>query len=334
MRIGLIGVGRIGILHAEHLRRLDAVTEVVVADADGDRAREVADKLGLTWAASVPELFASKPDGVVIAAATPAHEALVRRAAEARVATFCEKPLAADIQATREILRVVGDAGIPLQMGFQRRFDPGFRAAREALRRGELGRLHMIWACTLDPAPPHPSYIPHSGGLFADCSVHDIDAIRWVTGREVVEVHATGSNRGAEFFAEAGDVDTGTALLTLDDGTLAAIAASRYNGSGYDVRLELHGSQRTIVAGLDTRSPLRSAEPEHDGWPPGQPYANFAERFRDAYVAELEAFVDLAAGRIESPCRGDDALAALRVAVACEQSRREGRAIRVEDIDV
>jgi len=157
MRIGLIGVGRIGILHAEHLRRLDAVTEVVVADADGDRAREVADKLGLTWAASVPELFASKPDGVVIAAATPAHEALVRRAAEARVATFCEKPLAADIQATREILRVVGDAGIPLQMGFQRRFDPGFRAAREALRRGELGRLHMIWACTLDPAPPHPS---------------------------------------------------------------------------------------------------------------------------------------------------------------------------------
>jgi myo-inositol 2-dehydrogenase / D-chiro-inositol 1-dehydrogenase len=331
MRIGLIGVGRIGALHAQNLHDLECVESVVLADADASRAHETAEKLGITAAGSVAELFASRPDGVVIAAATQAHAELVHLAAAAGVPAFCEKPLASDLAGTRETLAVVAKAGIPLQMGFQRRFDAGYTAARAAVAAGELGRLHAIWACTLDPAPPHASYIPASGGIFADCSVHDIDAVRWVTGREVVEVTATGANRGADFFAEAGDVDTATALLTLDDGTLVALAASRYNGSGYDVRLELHGSRRTLIAGLDERLPVGSAEPGAT-WPAGPAYANFAERFSDAYVEELRAFVDVAAGRIDSPCRGEDALAALYVAHACERARREGRTVRVEEI--
>jgi myo-inositol 2-dehydrogenase / D-chiro-inositol 1-dehydrogenase len=331
MRIGLIGVGRIGALHAQNLHDLDAVEQVFLADADVGRANETAEKLGISAAGSVDDLFASRPDGVVIAAATQAHAELVRRAAAAGVPAFCEKPLASDLAGTHETLATVAAAGIPLQMGFQRRFDAGYTAAREALAAGDLGRLHTVWACTLDPAPPHADYIPASGGIFADCSVHDIDAVRWVTGREVVEVTATGANRGAEFFAAAGDVDTATGLLTLDDGTLVALAASRYNGSGYDVRLELHGSRRTVIAGLDERLPAGSAEPGVT-WPPGPAYANFAERFRDAYLAELRAFVDVAAGRRESPCRGEDALAALCVAHACERSRREGRSVRVDEI--
>jgi len=270
-------------------------------------------------------------DGVVVAAATSAHAELVLRAAEAGVPVFCEKPLAADVPGTREVLARVKAAGIPLQMGFQRRFDPGYQAARAALVAGELGTLHSVWACTLDPAPPAPEYLPTSGGIFRDCSIHDIDAIRWLTGREVVEVRATGANKGADFFAAADDVDTGHALLTLDDGTLVSLAASRYNGAGYDVRLELHGSRRTVVVGLDERVPLASAEPGAR-WPTQRAYANFAERFHSAYVAELRAFVDVIAGRSESPCSGEDALAALYVAEACERARRENRTVRIDEV--
>lgn len=317
MRLGLVGVGRIGRLHARTIRDLAAVEEVTVADADTLRAEQLAAEHGFKAAPDVAGLLAHV-DGVVIAAATPAHAELVRAAVDARVPVFCEKPLASTVDETVDLLETVEKAAIPLQLGFQRRFDPGFRAARVRLRAGELGVLHSIWACTMDPAPPHPSYIPTSGGLFADCSVHDIDAIRWATGREVVTVSATGANQGAPFFAAAGDVDTGHALLTLDDGTLASIAGSRYNGAGYDVRLELHGAKGTAVAGLDG-----VAE---------RSFPSFAERFGGAYVAELEAFVDVAAGRIESPCPGEDALEALYVALACERSRREQRMVRVTEV--
>ncbi len=331
MRIGLVGVGRIGVRHAETLRDLADVDDLFLADVDVDHARKAAGAVGGVRAGSVTELFASGPDGVVIAAATGAHAELVAMAADAGVAVFCEKPLAPDIAGTRDTLARVAKAGIPLQMGFQRRFDAGFLAARSALAAGDLGRLHLVVACTLDPSPPHASYIPTSGGIFRDCSVHDIDAVRWATGHEVVEVCATGANRGADFFAAAGDVDTASAVLTLDDGTLVAMAASRYNGAGYDVRLELHGSRQTAVAGLDDRAPLASAEPGTT-WPDGSAYPNFAERFAAAYSAELRAFVDVAAGRAESPCRGEDALEALYVAEACELSRREGRSVRMAEI--
>lgn len=317
MRLGLVGVGRIGRLHARTLRDLPTVEEVTVADADTERAEQLAAEHGFQPAPDVRALL-KNVDGVVIAAATPAHAELVNQAVEARIPIFCEKPLAATIAETKEILAKTEQASIPLQLGFQRRFDAGFRSAKARLHSGELGVLHSIWACTMDPAPPHPSYIPTSGGLFADCSVHDIDAIRWATGREIVAVSATGSNRGAGYFTKAGDVDTGHALLTLDDGTLASIAGGRYNGAGYDVRLELHGAKGTAVAGLDGVT--------------DRSYPSFAERFGDAYVRELEAFVEVAAGRIESPCPGQDALEALYVALACEHSRREQRTVRVSEV--
>ncbi|GAB3419039.1 Gfo/Idh/MocA family oxidoreductase [Flindersiella endophytica] len=317
MRLGLVGVGRIGRLHARTLRDLTTVEEVTVADADTVRAEQLAAEHGFRAAPDVRTLL-KDADGVVIAAATPAHAELVHQAVEAGVAIFCEKPLASTVAETKEILDKTVNAGIPLQLGFQRRFDAGFLAARNRLRAGELGVLHSIWACTMDPAPPHAGYIPTSGGLFADCSVHDIDAIRWATGREIVSVSATGANKGEGYFAAAGDVDTGHALLTLDDGTLAAIAGGRYNGAGYDVRLELHGARATAVAGLDGVT--------------GTSYPSFAERFGAAYVKELETFVEVAAGRIESPCPGEDALEALYVALACERSRREQRAVRVAEV--
>jgi myo-inositol 2-dehydrogenase/D-chiro-inositol 1-dehydrogenase len=169
--------------------------------------------------------------------------------------------VAADVTGTKEVVRLVEKTGAQVQVGLQRRFDAGFVSARDQVQAKKLGWLHTVRASTLDPAPPPAAYVGASGGIFRDCSVHDIDAVRWVTGREARVVYATGSNRGASYFSEAGDVDTVAALLTLDDGTLALVSSTRYNAAGYDVRLEVLGSEDSISAGLDDRLPLRSAEP-------------------------------------------------------------------------
>jgi myo-inositol 2-dehydrogenase/D-chiro-inositol 1-dehydrogenase len=331
MRIGIIGVGRIGALHAETLRALAEVDELVVVDADTARARQLASKMGVPWAEDADQLLHSGADGIVVATPTDTHAPLICAAVEAGVAVFCEKPVAGDVAGTKEVVRVVGKSDVQVQIGFQRRFDAGFVSAREQVQAGKLGWLHTIRAGTLDPAPPPASYLSSSGGIFRDCSVHDIDAVRWVTGREVSEVYATGSNRGASFFSEAGDVDTAAALATLDDGTLALISATRYNAAGYDVRLELLGSQDSISVGLDDRLPLRSAEAGVT-WPAGTGYTGFMDRFRAAYVAELQAFVEVVSGRATSPCSPADALETFYVAEACELSRRERRPVSIEEV--
>lgn len=326
MRVGLLGTGRIGSFHARTLAHHADVTHLLLADADPARAREAAARLAgapatVTALPGVDDVLDARPDAVVIATATDAHAELITRAARAGLPAYCEKPIALDVPGTLQALREVRSHGTALQLGFQRRFDAGYATAREALRSGRLGFVHTIRAVTADPAPPPAAYLPTSGGLFRDCLVHDFDIVRWVTGREVERVYAGGSNRGASFFAEAGDVDTAAALLTLDDGTLVGCHATRYHGAGYDVRMELAGSRDQLVVGLDARTPMSSAEP---GGPtaPTHPWPDFLTRFHDAYVAELDAFLDVARGLRPSPCTGEDALEALLVAEACELSRR------------
>lgn len=331
MRIGLAGVGRIGAFHAGVLSRLPAVDSVVVADADGARAREIAERLGLEVAGSPETLLTSGLDALVITAPTQAHPELIVRGAEAGLPVFCEKPVAPDVESTLEVIKRVGDAATAVQIGFQRRFDAGYGAAREAAQSGALGWVHTLRATTLDPSPPAASYIATSGGLFRDCGVHDFDAIRWVTHRDVAEVYAVGSNRGADFFRAAGDVDTMAAMLTLDDHSLAVVSNTRYNGAGYDVRLEVLGSRDSIGVGLDDRLPLRSAE-AGTAFPAGSPYPNFMERFADAYRCELEAFVDLAASGGESPCTMQDALEAFYIAEACEVSLARHEPVQVGEV--
>jgi myo-inositol 2-dehydrogenase/D-chiro-inositol 1-dehydrogenase len=330
MRVGLAGAGRIGAGHAETLRGLAEIEEVVVADADPGRAREVAGKLGLRAVDGVDALFTAGLDALVIATPTAVHAELLVRAVDAGLPAFVEKPVAADLDETIKVLAAIRGAEPPVQVGFQRRFDPGHVAARQAVRSGRLGWLHTVRSTTFDPVPPPDAYIPASGGLFRDCSVHDFDGVRFVTGREVAEVIATGADRGAPVFAEHGDIATGSALLTLDDGTLAAVSATRYNGAGYDVRLEVFGSRDSVVAGLDDRTPL---SPAGEGYEPaGPPHAGFLQRFAEAYTAELRAFVDVAAGRADSPCPPEESLEAFYVAEACEVSRRERRAVTVEEV--
>ncbi|MGV9254910.1 Gfo/Idh/MocA family protein [Streptomyces sp. NPDC003697] len=331
MRIGVIGTGRIGTVHANTLSRHREVGSLILTDTRPARAQELAHRLGETAAPGVDEIFAWGVDAVVITTGTQAHAELIGRAARSGLPVFCEKPIALDVPGTLQALAEVEAAGTVLQMGFQRRFDAGYTGAREAVRSGRLGRLHTVRAVTSDRTPPSPEYLPLSGGLFRDTLIHDFDALRWVTGREVVDVYAAGSDAGPAMFREAGDIDTGAAVLTLDGGALATVTAARLHGAGYDVRMELAGELDQIAVGLDDRTPVASTEPTG---PPAadRPWPGFLERFGPAYEAELCAFVQVVRGERPNPCDGREALQALRVAEACELSRRERRAVALAEI--
>ncbi|MFJ6656335.1 Gfo/Idh/MocA family oxidoreductase [Streptomyces sp. NPDC091377] len=331
MRIGILGLGRIGAFHAETLSGLDAVRSLVVADPNPQAAKAAAERFGAQVADSPEALLAAGIDGVVIAAATDAHPALIRAGVRAGVPVFCEKPVAGTMAEGVAVLKDVEQGGVPVQIGYNRRFDAGFVAARDAVRGGELGALHTVRSTTLDPAPPPAAYVAASGGIFRDCSVHDFDIIRWVTGREVTEVYAVGGNRGADYIREAGDADTTGAVLTLDDGTIAVVSNSRHNGRGHDVRMELHGFADSIAVGLEDRLPLRSVEPGAR-FPAGTPHDFFMDRFAAAYRAELTAFTEVVAGTRPSPCTVADALEAGWIAEACTLSLREHRPVRVAEV--
>lgn len=310
MRVGLLGLGRIGAFHAATLAAHPLVDELIVSDPVRDSPYG---RPGDPFEA----------DAVVIATPTTTHAELLLKACGLGIPAFCEKPVAGDVKETLEVL--AASRGNRVQIGFQRRFDAGYVEAARALRAGELGELHRVHLITADPAPPPAEYIPLSGGIYRDCHIHDFDILRWVTGREVVSVYATGANRGAAFFGEAGDVDTSAALLTLDDGTLATLQGSRYNGGGYDVRMELAGTKGTQAVGLGPRAPLRSSEGLR---PPGEPWPDFVTRFADAYVAEIDGFLRSDV----SPCSIEDALAALYIAEAAELSRRERRPVEIAEV--
>ncbi|MFJ6726292.1 MULTISPECIES: Gfo/Idh/MocA family oxidoreductase [unclassified Streptomyces] len=331
MRIGILGLGRIGAFHAETLSGLDAVGSLVVADPFAEAAKAAAERFGAEVADSPEAVLAAGVDGVVIAAATDAHPELIRAAVAAGVPVFCEKPVARTMPEGLAVLAAVRDAGVPIQIGYNRRFDTGFVAARAAVASGELGTLHTVRSTTLDPAPPPAAYVAASGGIFRDCSVHDFDIIRWVTGREVAEVYAAGGNRGAEYIREAGDADTVGAVLVLDDGTLAVVSNSRHNGRGYDVRMEIHGFRDSIAVGLEDQLPLRSVEPGVT-FPAGTPHDFFMDRFTAAYRAELTAFTEVVAGTRTSPCTVEDALEAGWIAEACTLSLREHRPVTVAEV--
>ena len=331
MRIGLAGVGRIGAFHAETLTGLDFVDELVVSDLVPDAARSVADRLGVGFAESPEAMLASGVDAFVIATATPGHAPLLRQGVEANVPTFCEKPVASTLDETLALAKLVDGSDVPVHIGFQRRFDRGYQRARQAVADGELGFVHTIRASTHVQAPPLAAYVPTSGGLFRDCSIHDFDIVRFVTGHEVASVFASGANKGASFFSEAGDVDTAAAILTLDDGTLVSVTATRYNGGGHDVRMEVFGSDGTIGVGYDQSLAVSSAEAGGD-LTTGPRHWSFMERFLPAYRAELTAFADVARGQRPSPCTVLDAMQAFRIAEACELSRHEDRVVRLDEI--
>ncbi|MEE9278037.1 MAG: Gfo/Idh/MocA family oxidoreductase [Dehalococcoidia bacterium] len=330
MKVGLIGAGRIGALHARTLRDHSEVSALRIADVAGERAAALAAQTGAEVASTNEEL-ADWADALVITAATSAHADLIHLAADAGIAAFCEKPIALDLETTDGVLEHVERAGILLQIGFQRRFDVGFREARRLVQAGDLGRLYIVRLATHDPEPSHEEYISTSGGIFRDLHIHDFDAVRWVTGQEVEEVYAMGAVLCDDVFKRYDDVDTAAAVLRLRDGALAILSGTRHDPRGYDVRMELFGARDSIAVGWDGRTPLRSVEPGVPA-PAERAYPNFLDRFAAAYEAELAHFIEFAQGRAENLCPGDEAREALRISEAAALSLAEGRPVRLEEI--
>jgi myo-inositol 2-dehydrogenase / D-chiro-inositol 1-dehydrogenase len=320
MRIAVLGTGRMADLRVP---LLGPHAEVIVAGGDRERTASVAARLGAV-AATVEEALAAEPDGVVVASSTERHAEHLLAAAELGVPVLCEKPIALTVDDTRAAVEALDRAGAVVQVGFQRRFDPEIAAARAA----GVGTPYSMRITARDADPAEEHYIPGSGGIFRDMHVHDFDLVRWFTGREVATVYAVGAVRGFERFARHGDVDTSAIVLTMDDGMPVAIDGSRHDPRGYDVRIELLGSEDALVVGLGERTPLTPA----GGAAPDGAWKSFAERFAGAFAAETDAFVGLVRDGGDSPCPPESALEALRVAEACERSRAEGRPVAMEEV--
>ena len=329
MRVALFGAGRIGQLHGRLLAEQPEVSELVISDPDAERARQAANATGGTVAPTVDAAF-DGAEAVVVAATTSAHASLTRAAVDRGIPVFCEKPLALDLDETVRLVDDIARTNVPVQVGFMRRFDPTYIDARRLLRSGELGTLYLVRLISHDHEPPPDGYIPTSGGLFRDSSIHDFDALRWLTGREVHEVYAVGSVRGFPIFAESGDADTAAAILRLDDGTLGVLSQTRHNPRGYDVRMELVGSRDAVAVGLTQKTPLRTLD---DGLIGSEAaWDSFLDRFETAYRAELLAFLRVARGEIPSPCTPRDGLEAMRISVAATRSRADGRPVSVSEV--
>jgi myo-inositol 2-dehydrogenase/D-chiro-inositol 1-dehydrogenase len=333
MRIGLLGLGRIGAFHAETLTDLPVVEELVVSDPMPELAERAADRFGARIAGSPEAVLASGVDGVVIAAPTDFHAGLIELCVAAGLPTFCEKPVSRDSGEAVRLARRIAAAGVPVQIGYPRRYDPAFAAIRAAVADGDLGHVRTVRSTTLDPAPPPRAYLAGSGGIFRDCAVHDFDAVRWVTGQEVTEVYAAGTTRDEEWFGELGDVHTASSVLTMDGGALAVISNTRYNARGHDVRLEVHGTRDSLAAGLGPGLPLRSAEPGVT-FPDGKPFTFFMDRLAEAFRVELATFTEVVAGRRTSPCPITDAIETGWVAEACTLSLREHRPVKLEEVRI
>jgi myo-inositol 2-dehydrogenase/D-chiro-inositol 1-dehydrogenase len=326
-RLGLAGLGRIGLLHATNLTgRVNAAEVVRVVDADESLARVVGERLNVEWGTSYDDLVSDPDvDGVVIATPTPLHVEMIERAAAAAKHVFCEKPISLDLPSTLAAVDAASDGGIALQVGLHRRFDPDWAAAAERIRAGELGDVYLFRTTLRDKQPPPLDYIKDSGGFFVDVTIHDLDTARWLVG-EIEEVTAFGAALSDEKFVEVDDVDNAVVALRFAGGALGVIDESRVAGYGYECSTEVVGSRATVRIGDHRRT--------HDVWlTPGSAAVDwvddFTERFPDAYALELESFATAILEGRPPAVTGEDALAAFVLAQACERSFREGRTIQL-----
>jgi myo-inositol 2-dehydrogenase / D-chiro-inositol 1-dehydrogenase len=333
LRIGVLGVGRIGRMHAELLAHHVKGTEVAaVCDFVPDLAQEVGEDVGAEVASGPEELIGDPGvDAVAICSSTHTHADLIVAAAEAGKAIFCEKPISLELAEVDRALDAVAAARVPFQVGFNRRFDPAHRSVREAVVRGSIGQPHLVRISSRDPAPPPFEYVRVSGGIFLDMTGHDFDLARYITGSEVVEVFARGAVRVEPSFAEADDVDTALVMLVHEDGCLTAIDNSRRAVYGYDQRVEAFGSRGMACS----QNPLAHTGVVYtaDGTSaPTLPYF-FLERYIPSYLAEWEAFVGAVRSGAEPPVGGADGRAPLVIGLAARRSLHEGGPVAVSEVE-
>ncbi|MFT4008632.1 MAG: inositol 2-dehydrogenase [Nocardioidaceae bacterium] len=330
-RIGLVGCGRIGRMHAGLVaREIPGLELAAVADAIPAAAEGVSDTFGAPVRSIEDLLAADDVDAVAICSSTDTHADLVVAAAEAGKAVFCEKPVSLDLGQVERALAAVERAGVPFMIGFNRRFDPGHKSVRDAVADGVVGDLHVLRITSRDPAPPPPEYVAVSGGIFLDMVIHDFDMARYVAGSEVVEVYARGSVRVDPRIGAAGDVDTAVTLLTHEDGTLTTIDNSREAVYGFDQRVEAFGGRGMAVSDNPAR---------HAGWhrtaesTVAQPLPwFFLERYLESYRQEWAAFHRYLVEGGDSPAGADAARGSTAIALAATRSLKEGRAVQLKEL--
>src|SRR5499427_7799109 len=324
--MAVLGCGRIGRIHAGNLARHPRAKLVAVFDVASDVARQTATELGVKRAASLDEVWAdSEVAAVLIATPTDTHVPLIMAAVKAGKAVFCEKPIDVDLERARSCGRDIAPHRPRLMMGFNRRFDPSFRALRERLQRGEIGRLELAVITSRDPAAPPLAYIKSSGGLLRDMTIHDFDMARYLAG-EITQVQAFGTNLVDPKIAKLGDIDTCTVSLRAKSGALLQINNSRRCVYGYDQRIEAFGAGGMLQAGNQRATTVEYSGAERTG-ARDSAVNFFLERYAEAYRLELDAFVQ----SVEEggPMQPDysDGVEALRLAVAAEDSLRSHQVV-------
>ncbi|MBF9044294.1 inositol 2-dehydrogenase [Rhodobacterales bacterium HKCCE4037] len=325
IRIGLLGCGRIGQVHARTLKSLDTARIVAVADALPDAAKALANATGAEVRDTDAILNAGDIDAVVIGTPTDTHFDLIEAATKASKAIFCEKPVDMSVANIRKLMEGVDEAGVPFLTAFNRRFDPNFAALQARLRGGEIGALELIQITSRDPSPPPVGYIKSSGGLFRDMMIHDFDMARFLMGEEFTHVHAVGSSLVDPEIGRAGDVDTAAVTLMTASGRICQISNSRRAAYGYDQRVEVHGEKGMLRAENVLETTVESATAE--GFRRSPTLNFFLERYEAAYAAEMKAFIAaVTAGEQPTPSIRDG-LQAQILADAATQSCQSGQPV-------
>jgi myo-inositol 2-dehydrogenase / D-chiro-inositol 1-dehydrogenase len=328
MKIALLGAGRIGQIHAANIHHHPSAKLHAVVDVNADAAKALGERYGAKASTDVDAVLADPAvQGVFICTSTDNHVELILKAARRKLPIFCEKPIDLDLAKVDTCLGEVSRAGVPLVLGFNRRFDPHFRALRDAVRRGEAGDVEIVKITSRDPAPPPPAYVRVSGGIFRDMMIHDLDMARFLLGEEPVEIFATGSCLVDPGIGQAGDIDTAMVILKTQRGALCHIDNSRRAVYGYDQRIEVFGSKGMLQAANPT--PTTVTRYTREAVLSDKPYHFFLDRYPEAYRAELEHFLEVATGRAQPLVTGSDGRAALVLADAALQSLKLGKPVSI-----
>jgi len=326
VRFGILGAGRIGKVHAATIANSSQASVAYVADALPEAAKALAESVGAA-VRSVEEVIASDVDAILIATPTDTHADLIEQAARAGKAILCEKPVSLSVERIEACLPVVEKAGVPLMIGFNRRFDPNFAGLRARLAAGEIGDVELVTIISRDPAPPPVSYVARSGGLYRDMMIHDFDMARFLVGEEFVTVSALGGALVDKAIGEAGDVDTAAVQMQTASGKIAVITNSRRASYGYDQRMEVHGSKGMLRAGNVHMSTVERADGQ--GFTADVIQNFFIDRYVAAYAAEVRSFIDAMTRGTRPTPSGHDGLMAQKLAEAATRSAATGQVVRV-----
>lgn len=325
VRFGVLGAGRIGQVHAKAIASVPGATLVAVADAVQAAAKAVSNQYGCAIRSIEEIRKADDIDAVIISTPTDTHADLIEDFVKAGKAVFCEKPVDLDVERARQVIETVKAENGTLMVGFQRRFDPDFRALKAAIDEGRIGDVEMVTLTSRDPGAPPAAYIKSSGGIFRDMTIHDFDVARWLLGEEVETVMAQASVLTDPEIGKLGDYDSVNVILRTPSGKQATITNTRRATYGYDQRIEVHGSKGSVSAMNHREANIELANGEGYTKPPLLNF--FMSRYTAAYAAEIAAFVDAVEKGTSTPTTGLDGLRALELADAALQSAKTGQAV-------